>query len=276
MTQTLAVLITVHNRKDKTLKCLQLLYDQLPIEGYQVDVYLTDDRCTDGTPEAIRSQFPKVDIIQGDGNLFWNRGMYTAWQEAAKKDYDFYLWLNDDVELELNALAHILKCSDKKKHIALISGLLSTTDRTTIIGGRIKGKRVPVNGQMQKIEIMPGNCALIPRSVFQEIGFNDYYYNHAYGDYDYSLMAGKLGIEIYTTEKCVGYCDINVKVAKCFQPNVPLKQRWKILHTPLAYAKPNEIFYYEKKHHNIFLAFYRFILVYIRCLFPQIWKLLKK
>lgn len=276
MKQTIAVLLTVHNRKAKTLKCLQRLYTQLPLEGYQVDVYLTDDGCTDGTPEAISQQFPQVHVIHGDGNLYWNRGMYVAWQEAVKKDYDFYIWLNDDVELKSNALTHILECSNEKKHIALVSGLLSTTDKSTIIGGRIKGKRVTVTGHMQKVEIMPGNFALIPRSVFLKVGFNDYYYNHAYGDYDYSLMARERGIEIYTTCQCVGYCDINVKVPKCFQTNIPLKTRWKLLHTPLAYAKPNETFHYEKKHHNIFIALYRFVLVYIRCLFPQIWILLKK
>lgn len=87
MIQTLAVLLTVHNRKTKTLKCLQQLYTQIPIKGYQVDVYLTDDGCTDGTPEAISQEFPQVHIIHGDGKLFWNRGMYTAWQEAAKNNY---------------------------------------------------------------------------------------------------------------------------------------------------------------------------------------------
>ena len=46
--------------------------------------------------EAVGKMFPQVHIIKGDGNLFWNRGMYMAWQAAIKeKDYDFYLWLND-------------------------------------------------------------------------------------------------------------------------------------------------------------------------------------
>lgn len=67
--KTLAVLITVHNRKETTLQCLQRLYNQLLINEYQIDVYLTDDGCTDDTPEAIRKQFPEVHIIKGDGNL---------------------------------------------------------------------------------------------------------------------------------------------------------------------------------------------------------------
>ena len=46
--KTIAVLLTVFNRKEKTIQCLKRLYNILPLEGYLVDVYLTDDGCTDG------------------------------------------------------------------------------------------------------------------------------------------------------------------------------------------------------------------------------------
>lgn len=85
----IAVLLTVHDRKNKTLRCLENLYKQVLPNYLRLDIYLTDDGCTDGTPEAIKRQFPKVHIIKGDGNLFWNRGMYRAWEEAAKQDYNF-------------------------------------------------------------------------------------------------------------------------------------------------------------------------------------------
>ena len=49
-----AVLLTVFNRKDKTLQCLSRLFDQLPVEDLQIDVFQTDDGCTDGTAEAER------------------------------------------------------------------------------------------------------------------------------------------------------------------------------------------------------------------------------
>ena len=95
--RSVAVIITVFNRKESTLNCLQTLKRQDILDSCKITVYLTDDGCTDGTPEAVRTEFPKVRIVQGDGTLFWNRGMYTAWETAAKeKDYDFYLWLNDD------------------------------------------------------------------------------------------------------------------------------------------------------------------------------------
>lgn len=270
--QTIAVLLTVHNRKAKTLECLQRLYVQLPLEGYQVDVYLTDDGCTDGTPEEVMKQFPQVHIIHGDGNLYWNRGMYTAWQEAAKKNYDFYLWLNDDVKLCNKSLVHILSCSSEKNNQCIISGLMSSSNgRYTTYGGRMKGIKIQKDGIMHEIEIMHGNFVLIPKFVFDLLGFNDPYYNHAFGDHDYSLMALKQKIKIYTTKEFTGICDIETKVPKCFQPHIPLTKRWKILHTPLAYAKPNEIFYYEKKHHNLLLAIIKYIMVYLRCFFPKLW-----
>ena len=88
-----AVLLTVFNRKEKTLECLGRLFDQLPIEDLQIDVFLTDDGCTDGTAEAVENLFPSVHILKG----IWNRGMLMAWKAAAEtRNYDAYLWLNDD------------------------------------------------------------------------------------------------------------------------------------------------------------------------------------
>lgn len=84
--QTIAVLLTVFNRKDKTLKCLQHLFNQLPIEGYSIDVYLTDDGCTDGTPEAVKEQYPQVNIIHGDGNLFGIEECTLHGKKQLKKD----------------------------------------------------------------------------------------------------------------------------------------------------------------------------------------------
>ena len=83
--KSIAILLTVHNRRDKTLKCLECLYRQLPLEEFTADIYLTDDGCTDGTSEAVQEAFPNVHILSGDGNLYWNQGMRLAWDAAAKE-----------------------------------------------------------------------------------------------------------------------------------------------------------------------------------------------
>ena len=45
--------MTVHNRKEKTLKCLSQIYSMNIPEDVKLDVYMTDDGCTDGTPETV-------------------------------------------------------------------------------------------------------------------------------------------------------------------------------------------------------------------------------
>ena len=76
--KTIAALITCFNRKEKTILCLTNLFKQPLLNNFELDVFLTDDGCTDGTAEAVGKMFPQVHIIKGDGNLFWNRGMYMV------------------------------------------------------------------------------------------------------------------------------------------------------------------------------------------------------
>ena len=75
---SVAVLLTVHNRKNETLRCLSCLYSQESQLIYSLSVFMTDDGCTDGTIEAVRDKFHDVRIVKGDGSLFWNRGMLKA------------------------------------------------------------------------------------------------------------------------------------------------------------------------------------------------------
>ena len=108
------------------------------------------------TPADVATQFPQVTIIQGIVNLFWNRGMRLAWQTAAKKfDYDYYIWLNDDVILFENALSEILYCSELKNNLAMVCGSTCATNNKSILtyGGRIR--RVGIvqsNGQTQSCD----------------------------------------------------------------------------------------------------------------------------
>ncbi len=105
----ISVLLTCHNRKEKTLACLRKLYEQ-DTSDINVNVFLVDDGCTDGTAEAIREEFPQIHIIQGDGTLYWNRGMCLAWEESRKcGDYDAVLWLNDDTMLLPSSLKTLME-----------------------------------------------------------------------------------------------------------------------------------------------------------------------
>lgn len=48
--KSIAVLLTVFNRKEKTLHALQNLFAQQLPEGVALEKYVVDDGCTHGTP----------------------------------------------------------------------------------------------------------------------------------------------------------------------------------------------------------------------------------
>ena len=86
----IAVIITCHNRKEKTLHCLTNLFEAKKAYGHnevRLAVFLTDDGCTDGTAEAVDQLFDRheIHIIKGDGSLYWPGGMRAARREALKE-----------------------------------------------------------------------------------------------------------------------------------------------------------------------------------------------
>ena len=104
------VVIAVHNRHAITLRCLELLAQQV-CTVFRVTV--VDDGSSDGTSEAIRDHFPQVDVLRGDGSLWWagatNLGIRHALSRSAPADY--ILMLNDDVEFDADYLAGMERCA---------------------------------------------------------------------------------------------------------------------------------------------------------------------
>ena len=275
--KSMAALLTVFNRKETTLRCLRNLFEQEIPQGYFLDVYLTNDGCTDGTPDAVKELFPQVRIINGDGSLFWNRGMWTAWNVASKaKEYDFYFWLNDDTMLYPGALKALLNSSENKENKSIIVGACQDTETHAKItyGGRDKGTLVIPKGEDSEVTGFNGNIVLVPLYVFKILGNLDHYYTHSKGDFDYSIRARKAGVRMYQVGVPLGSCDVHPTLDKWCDPRIPFKQRWNMLHKPNG-MPPKETFHLEKQI-SIIKASFHFVTVYIRCIFPALWVFLKK
>jgi GT2 family glycosyltransferase len=270
---SIAVLITCHNRKEKTLSCLKALFDCILPDGYKLDVFLVDDGCTDGTTEAIKERFSQVNIIQGTGNLFWNRGMHLAWETAAKaNDYDYYLWLNDDTYLYPNAIEELVSsCTVMDNEALICSTLQSCISRKATYGGLKNGHLLVPNSKIQECETMNGNCVLVPRVIYRKAGNLDYVFRHAMGDLDYGYRVRKAGFKLYVSPDYLGTCEKNSTLPKWCLKTTPLWKRIKLLYSPLAYAEPVPFFIYEKRHFGILIAVKHFISIHIRVLFPQLW-----
>lgn len=274
--KSIAILLTVHNRKEKTIKCLEKIFLQEGLNDvFEVTVFLVDDGSTDGTSQAIQEKFPQVNIINGNGQLYWNRGMHKAWTVAEKtKSYDFFLWLNDDTLLHPEALSVLLNTSVIQNHHAIIVGTTSSSkDQNTITyGGRSldKGLLTPTHEALA-CDYFNGNIVLIPNSVYLLNGKNDPIFHHALGDFDYGLRAKKLGIPMCIAPGILGVCDAHEELPTWCNPQKPFLKRWKTFRTPLGH-NPEEYFIYEKRHRGLIIAILHYITNHTRVIFPYLWK----
>lgn len=261
----IAVLITCFNRKENTVKCIQ----QLLFLKDDVDVYLVDDKSTDGTAEEIKLLFPQVNLITGNGDLFWNRGMHLAWKHALKEDYDYYLWLNDDVVLYQNCFDELFECENLNESKCIISGIIESADKSEILyGGTDSNKKLIIaNGQINSITNMNGNVVLVPKNVYESIGNLDPYYHHDLGDVDYGLMASQNGIGVYTTRVPIASGEKN-DLCRVRLNKTNLIKRIKKLYSPLG-ANPRINFYFHKKHYSIFYASLYFVFQHFLNIIPD-------
>ncbi len=269
-----AVLIAARNRREKTLACLRNCREQassLKTAGkFDFSVYLTDDGSTDGTSEAVADRFPDVHIIKGDGSLYWNRGMHAAWTEAAKEDYDFYIWLNDDTVLSQGAFGVLLENSYHLRHNSIVVGTAVDSEGNYSYGGRTKsGKIVPPDPTIPVVcDIFNGNLVLVPKSVFKTVGMMDPFYTHSFGDFDYGIRADKAGIAALVAPGTLGVCDRNPGLPKWRDGAYPIRARFRALNSPKG--RPfREQFVYDTRSSNVFWAFGHYVSIFLKTLFAR-------
>jgi GT2 family glycosyltransferase len=230
----IAVLLTCHNRRELTLACLERLYRQELPPGVGLEVTLVDDGSSDGTGDAVRARFPGTDVIRGDGKLFWCGGMRVAWAQAARKDPEYYLLLNDDTILEQDALAELLLIivGPHTRRIA-IAAIQSPVSGEISYGGGIRGiGKVRPNGCLIECETFNANCVLISRAVYREIGIFHSAYTHAMGDTDYGLQASRRGIKLLQSARFLGSCPNNPISGTWRDRTLSRRLRWKALQSP--------------------------------------------
>lgn len=253
-----AILLTVYNRRLVTLRCLNNLKKILnSVQDKKFDIYLTEDGCTDGTPNEVNMRFPDITIISGNGKLFWSGGMRAAWRKASQVgDYDYYLWLNDDVLLYEHSLKEVFELSEKLDNKVLICGAFENNEHLFTYGGRDKCTNPVIpNGEIQDIYLTNGNLLLVPRIIFKSLGNISDYFIHDMGDIDYGLRALEHKFRVITTLSYVGECQDNpLNIAgKGHKLGTTWYNRLKYLYSPRG-VNPNIVFRFNLYHYGLYKA----------------------
>ena len=266
----IAVLITCFNRKAKTLECLARLAAQELPPRHHIKVFLVDDGCTDGTGDAVRQQYPQVNVIQGTGSLYWAGGMRLAWNTAASTNPDYYLLLNDDTVIlphAISTLLHIAGPPDRRT--IAVAAIADPANGKTIYGAYRNGitGNLPEGDPKHHCHTFNGNCVLITSAVFREIGILSGAYTHGMADHDYGYAASKAGVNIIESAESLGSCPPNPPQGTWKDTSLPRARRWSLIHRPTGLPWRDWLFYC-RRHLGLKWPYY-FLSPYIRILFNR-------
>lgn len=269
----IAVLMTCHNRKALTLRCLESLRvaEQQASGAVDVDVFLVDDGCTDGTAIAVADIFPDVTIVPGSGTLYWCGGMRLAWAAAVRAGgFDGYLWLNDDVQLTPDCITTLLGTEALLRQQTGHSGIIVGATRDEAGSGTSYGEMGPqgvrpAGDTARSIECFNGNIVLVPDSVFRDVGSFSRMYTHGFGDIDYAQRARRRGIPIWLAPGHLGLCTMD-KASRWERRDVPLLRRLAALHQPTG-CPPWELAFLTLRNGGWWFP-YTVARLYWRVLFP--------
>lgn len=263
-------LATCFNRKEKTVLALRSLIEKN--HNINFDFIIVDDYSTDGT-QAELEKYKNVEVITGNGHLYYCGGMRLAIQRAkTKKYYDYCLLFNDDVTFAENSIDYMVElCKDN-----ILVGPTCDANNELSYGGIVKTSKIRptfkiVKSHFEKYtecDTFNANCVLIPFDIFLNLKNIDPIYTHSLGDFDYGFSARKKGIKIYVLDKYVGICEDNPQNGSWRDET--LSRRIRLKKKENAKGLPaKEWFHYLKKNYNLATAIVYSIIPYIRILLKK-------
>jgi len=214
MRNKIYALMTVRNRIDFTIKCI----DSLKKQSYNnIEIVLVDDGSTDDTPRILRKKYGKeVKILKGNGNLWWTGGMNLGLKYILKRcdiKNDFVLLLNNDIYFESDFVEEMLKtaCNNEKTIIGSLdtngeSGKIIAVRHLQKNGITVPDIRLSKEDRIiSDTDTLNARGTIVPMEVFFKIGCFSKKFPHYHSDYDFFYRTKKAGYKLMIDSKVTIY-----------------------------------------------------------------------
>ena len=218
--EKLAVIIILnYNSKEDTLVCLNSI---TKLNYSPFEIVVVDNGSIDSSAAAIKDNYPNIHLIKSSINLGAAGGRNLAIKYTEEKfDYDYLLFLDNDIIIEINTLSEMVESINSKENIGIISPKCYVMNKPGIIkyaGGMsvnfftgsikdIGGGQID-SGQFEEKKFISacGGLCLVHKEVINKIkGFDERFNPYGWEDVDFSIRAGKSGYKILYAPKAVIY-----------------------------------------------------------------------
>ena len=203
------IVTPVFNRKDFTRNYLQALSAQT-IKDFKV--IIVDDGSTDGTSEMIEKEFPDVILLKEEGDLWWAAATNIGVKYALEQDeVDYIMTLNDDTLPAIDYIEKMILHAKENPDALLGAFTVDANTGENVFGGDImnwsicakedllKTKNIKKFEGLYEVNVYPGRGLLIPKKVFENIGFYDSKnFPQTVADLDFTVRATNFGYKIYS------------------------------------------------------------------------------
>jgi len=215
-------ILPVKNRKHYTENILNQIHEQIANNpSHEFAIIVVDDGSSDGTPEIIRTRFPSVNLIQGDGTLWWTGAICLGMNYGMKNlAVDYFLWLNDDIFLAQDFIEQVCHvCNSPNFYNTVIGGIVCDKNYPDwIVYSGMYHKRLIrrwddfASQPIMEVDALNGNITLIPYPVVEKIGLPDAKrFRHYGGDFEFVSRAKESGFKILLSRQIQATTDFQVE-----------------------------------------------------------------
>ena len=212
----IALIFPIHNKLEYTKKGLTDIYSCFQPEtpdSIPIDIVITDDGSTDGSYDWIKTNYPKIHLVKGDGSLWWSGGINKAVGYVLEKlEAEYILLWNNDIRPENRYFENLFKILADNEPETIICSKIYIENKNNFVlslGGIFNPKtgKYALNGYGAKddlsdnkpveVDWFPGMGTCISRKIFTILGlFDEKNFPQYHGDSDFGLRARKEGFKI--------------------------------------------------------------------------------
>lgn len=207
---TVHAVIPVFNRLALTRQCIR----RLQAQTYQsLSIIVADGGSSDGTPEAIRREFPDVIVLTSEKELWWAGAMALGIDHvlntSANPD-DFVLMMNNDTEFDSDFVEVLVRVA-RTEGAAVGALTVDVRDPSVILDAGefidwrnyafpVKTTVEPGETFFDAVDVLPGRGTLVPIRMIREAGnVNSARFPHYIADYEFFARVKRRGFRLGVT-----------------------------------------------------------------------------